>query len=165
MIALISVRYRRSQIIQKELFYCMMEPGTMSFADLNKQLDTIKSQKIPSERQSEIQTVNVVNTVRIKRTKCLDKLLQFIQLDENQCSSKEDRTRKQRCLYYFSKSIQSKLCNQKETALSPWNVNLKYIAYVKKSVQNWKEAVVLTRTSSRPISSKGPTIVCLCRHI
>lgn len=92
----------------------MMEPGTMSFADLNKQLDTIKSQKIPIERQSDIQTVNVVNTVRIKRTKCLDKLLQFIQLDENQCSSKEDRTRKQRCLYYFSKSIQSKFVIEKK---------------------------------------------------
>lgn len=76
----------------------------MSFSDLNKQLDTIKSQKIPNERQLEIQTVNVVNTVRIKRTKCVDKILQFIQLDEHQCSSKENRTRKQRCLHYFSKS-------------------------------------------------------------
>lgn len=78
----------------------------MSLTDLSTQRDTIKSQKIPScsERQSEIQTVNVVNTVRIKRTKCVDKILQFIQLDEHQCSSKEDRTKKQRCIYYFSKS-------------------------------------------------------------
>lgn len=77
----------------------------MSFSDLNKQLDIIKSQKILSEKQSEIQTVNVVNTVRIKRTKCVDKIIQFIQLDDHQISSKEDRTRKQRCVCYFCKFL------------------------------------------------------------
>lgn len=62
----------------------------------------IDQKKNDNSKHEIVQTVNVINSVKLQRTKCVDKIISFFKLEERQ--NKEDCSRKEQCIYFLSKA-------------------------------------------------------------